>query len=715
MKPFMLLLCVLPLASVPADEVRLEWMSEGFYDKTHYQVPKFAPSLQEKPSQIVKVPEGLVNPRYSMLATGLKSQRSYMGIILDERSPKDIRLWLDANGDGDLTNDPEVKWQFHAHTEGDREIISWHGTAKVQLKYPDATHEMGLVFYSNGRFKGQTPLMYHRDYGRTGKIQLNGREMAVYLSDDSTTGEFTTEHTSLCIDVNANRRIDLRKEEFHLNKPFVIEEAVYEVKNLAPDGSRFDLVRSDKPLAQMREEKQTQESIDLSELRPLPKNSGPQIGQPAPSFEARTLDGKTVRFPEDFKGRLVMLDFWATWCGPCVHELPGLAKVYEEFASHGFSVLGVSLDHDDDVGELPMFLKSNRMSWPQVCDGTGWQGEITKLYGVRGIPSCWLIDGDTGRIVASGFDLRGGALRGTVEKALGSLGTAAGKPSAVASIPPSAEKAERAVLASNSLFERLQKLAARSDLMTPSGLRSQLDHPSHEKIKLATPLNTPLRGREIARRAAEAHVRVGWIYQCDKCSLWHSSLNGGFAIASDVVVTARHVMTPPPNMRADHGHPVIVRGEEEIIGIKNVLFADERADTVILRVTAKDLTPLALTRDVQVGDHAYCFSDPRDVLGHFSAGMVNRMHAASKSDDPNNPLEQRMDVSADWAHGSSGSAILDEYGNAIGHVARIRPLLGASQGSEPAASKAAIPTLMTLNEAIPASVVLSVIEKDSAP
>ncbi|MFC5456458.1 hypothetical protein [Prosthecobacter fluviatilis] len=72
-----------------------------------------------------------------------------------------------------------------------------------------------------------------------------------------------------------------------------------------------------------------------------------------------------------------------------------------------------------------------------------------------------------------------------------------------------------------------------------------------------------------------------------------------------------------------------------------------------------------------------------------------------------------MDVSADWASGSSGAAILDAYGNAIGHVARIRPLLGSQLASEAGNGKATIPTLMTLSEAIPASVVLSLIGKDS--
>ena len=261
----------------------------------------------------------------------------------------------------------------------------------------------------------------------------------------------------------------------------------------------------------------------------------------------------------------------------------------------------------------------------------------------------------------------------------------------------------------NPLVARVQALTAEGGLISADTFLSQLDHPAATRLKLTSPAITPLRGREIAKHAAEAHVRVGWVYQCTRCNRWHTNLAGGYAIAPDVVVTARHVVAPPVSMKPGTGHPVVVRGESEVLKIDAVILADETADTAILRVSTKDLTPLALSRDVQVGDSAYCFSDPRDVLGHFSSGLVNRMHSPVIAGRPASPLQQRMDVSADWAPGSSGSAILDEYGNVIGHVARIRPLYGSPQAGAPAA-KAATPTLMTLNEAVPASVVLSLIE-----
>ncbi|MBB5034905.1 redoxin domain-containing protein [Prosthecobacter vanneervenii] len=701
MKPFMLSLCLLSLASAPAEEVRLEWMSTGMYYKVHYHSPTVTRFLQEKPAEIVKVPEGLVSPQYVLLETGPKKQRKLLGLILDQRSPKEAHMWLDANGDGDLTNDPKVKWESAVRGPEDRKIISWHGEASVQIKYPDGTRDMGLAFYRNGSSSGPGPLIYRRDYGRSGKVSISGREVDIYLSDDSTTGEFTPERSSLCIDVNADGRIETRSELFQFRKPLVIQGSVFEARSLSPDGSRFELVASSQSAAQVAEQKQSQASAQMTVQR---KAQEADLGKPAPAFEAKTLDGKMVRFPEDYKGRLVMLDFWATWCGPCLNEMPGLRKVHDEFAEHGFAVLGVSLDQDETAAGLPEFLQSHGMRWPQICDGKGWQADIARQYGVRGIPSCWLIDGDTGRIVATSVDLRGEALHGTVKHALANLGRE------IKTGTPSAEPKTTSDAPSSPLTAKVQKLAAEDGVISAGAFLSALAHPKADSLELIPPGSTSLRGREIAKRAAAAHLRVGWVYQCTKCDRWHTALSGGYAIAPDTVVTARHVVAPPASMKPGSGHPVVVRGELEVLKISSVVFADEAGDTAILRVAAKDLQPLPLSHDVQAGDTAYCFSDPRDVLGHFSSGMVNRLHGPAMTDTPASPLQQRMDVSADWAPGSSGSAILDEFGNVIGHVARIRPLYGNPQAS-PSGSRAPATALMTLNEAVPASVVLALIEK----
>ena len=138
---------------------------------------------------------------------------------------------------------------------------------------------------------------------------------------------------------------------------------------------------------------------------------------PAPraaSFKADTLAGRTVSFPDDYHGKLVLLDFWATWCPPCRAQVPYLVKAQNQYAGKDIAILGVSLDQLQRVGadRVERFVKDQKMSWDQVYqDGQ----KIAGQYGVNGIPAAFLVDGDTGAIVASGDDLHGDALLKTIE------------------------------------------------------------------------------------------------------------------------------------------------------------------------------------------------------------------------------------------------------------------------------------------------------------
>src|SRR6185369_2110444 len=127
------------------------------------------------------------------------------------------------------------------------------------------------------------------------------------------------------------------------------------------------------------------------------------VGKQFPDFAEKDLDGKEMSVAK-YKGKIVLVDFWATWCGPCVGELPNVLKAYEKYHSKGFEIVGISLD--SDKGKLTSFTKAKNMTWQQFFDGGGWKNKIAQKYTVHSIPATYLIDKD-GKIIAQ--NLRGPA------------------------------------------------------------------------------------------------------------------------------------------------------------------------------------------------------------------------------------------------------------------------------------------------------------------
>ena len=134
------------------------------------------------------------------------------------------------------------------------------------------------------------------------------------------------------------------------------------------------------------------------------------VGQPAPAFSQTTPDGKTVSLA-DYRGKYVLVDFWASWCGPCRAENPAVTKVYNEFKGRNFDILGVSLDDEKGRAKWLKAVQDDHLAWTQVSDLKGWQNEAARRYHVRGIPQNFLID-PTGKIVAA--NLRGEELKTTL-------------------------------------------------------------------------------------------------------------------------------------------------------------------------------------------------------------------------------------------------------------------------------------------------------------
>ena len=151
---------------------------------------------------------------------------------------------------------------------------------------------------------------------------------------------------------------------------------------------------------------ETNEEIDLAAATGI-NSKFVDLGLPGPQ-------GQTV-WVGDYVGqnKLVLIDFWASWCGPCIRELPNVVKAYERFHDKGLEIVGVSLDKDK--ASWLAAIEQTGQKWPQMSDLKGWECAGAQIYGIQSIPANVLID-DHGKIVAR--DLRGDALLKEIESRL---------------------------------------------------------------------------------------------------------------------------------------------------------------------------------------------------------------------------------------------------------------------------------------------------------
>ena len=132
------------------------------------------------------------------------------------------------------------------------------------------------------------------------------------------------------------------------------------------------------------------------------------------SFTMADMDGNNVAVTDEFaKHKLTIIDFWASWCGPCRQEMPSLVKTYNDYKDKGLGIVGVSLDEDKE--QWSSAVSAMGMTWTQLSDLQGWHNAAAQMYGIQAIPFTIVVD-DKGKVLTAG--LRGEELRAFVAQRL---------------------------------------------------------------------------------------------------------------------------------------------------------------------------------------------------------------------------------------------------------------------------------------------------------
>ncbi len=360
------------LTALAGEPVKLKLIPSGAVAKAGGYRPIQAKFGAEPTAQVAsKLPEA----QYGKIVAGKKE----IAFVISEPAGKPATLVVDANADGDLTNDAPAKWEPRKSPNGQ---TTYFGSAEVNIgkDVPVTVNFYRFDPTAAGREAYKSVLMYYFDYGYELSFKLDGKPYTSFVAGEPSEG------TGVAIDRNGDGKISYFKESVTVGKPFNYTGTTYQFA-VTPSG--LSLEKSAEKLPKMA----------------LPPDF--TIGKRTLPITQVALDGTKVDLMKDYKGKVVMLDFWATWCGPCIAELPNVKAAYAKWHDKGFEILGISFDNENMADKLKEFTVKNEMPWKHLYEGKGWNTEVGAQYDVSGIPFTLLIDGDTGKILGDSRNLRG--------------------------------------------------------------------------------------------------------------------------------------------------------------------------------------------------------------------------------------------------------------------------------------------------------------------
>ncbi|MGA2531770.1 MAG: TlpA disulfide reductase family protein [Candidatus Aminicenantales bacterium] len=295
--------------------------------------------------------------------------------ILDGDDANGYIFYADINANGDLSDDPGYKFEF---VDGKYSLrLQLLARAKDGVEtYPVIMKLVVDRAVPPGKVDKQLALlMYHRTRRRGQFVFESGGGKPLSFTISGSNGIYDEDYDWIYFDMNRDGTFDPETEGYLVSEKYVnIGDVTYEFTV-----DRYGRTVTISPQAEKRP------------ARPML-----MPGYPAPDFAFVDLQGNRRQLA-DYRGKVVLLDFWGTWCGPCVAAVPQLVAVYEEYHARGFEIIGIATN--DTREKLTAFKAEKQMNWPQTMEGD--KGPIATLYRITGWPGYFLVGADGQIIVAA--------------------------------------------------------------------------------------------------------------------------------------------------------------------------------------------------------------------------------------------------------------------------------------------------------------------------
>jgi thiol-disulfide isomerase/thioredoxin len=316
------------------------------------------------------------NPRYMKAQIGNSPTKGNLAVVMDEAGGKPPRVYVDANNNGDLSDDANPDW-----TRGEYDVLHKDITIRAAFIVNAEPRVVDLpyrILYFSREEQERQRIALQPRFDRSGVLSLGGREYRVIAHTLNNRGLYSDlKAVTFGVDRNLDGKVDgsrLSGEIFDAAEPFNIAGESYLIKSISELGEAV--------------------TVEVSPTKVAPKEHV-VVGECAPDFEFQTLEGQKLRL-SDFRGRVLMLDFMATWCGPCIAALPETKKLRDRYEKSKFETISVSLDGGESSNvtrdELKEFARKHQMDWPVFYDGGGWKNLAARKYNVVRLPVHLIVD-----------------------------------------------------------------------------------------------------------------------------------------------------------------------------------------------------------------------------------------------------------------------------------------------------------------------------------